>query len=46
MDVGRKNEGGDALMCLTVDAPVPPDVLSNIAEEIGASRLRAITLPA
>jgi D-3-phosphoglycerate dehydrogenase len=46
MDVGRKNEGGDALMCLTVDAPVPPDVLRNIAEEIGASRLRAITLPA
>jgi len=46
MDVGRKNEGGDALMCLTVDAPVPSDVLRNIAEEIGASRLRAITLPA
>jgi D-3-phosphoglycerate dehydrogenase len=46
MDVGRKNEGGDALMCLTVDAPVPPDVLRNVAEEIGASRLRAITLPA
>jgi D-3-phosphoglycerate dehydrogenase len=46
MDVGRRNEGGDALMCLTVDAPVPADVLNNIAEEIGASRLRAITLPA
>jgi D-3-phosphoglycerate dehydrogenase len=45
MDVGRKNEGGEALMCLTVDAPVPPDVLNNVAEEIGASRLRAITLP-
>jgi D-3-phosphoglycerate dehydrogenase / 2-oxoglutarate reductase len=46
MEVGRTDEGGEALMCLTVDAPVPPDVLQNIASEIGASRLRAITLPA
>ena len=27
MDVGRRDEGGEALMCLTVDAPVPPHVL-------------------
>jgi D-3-phosphoglycerate dehydrogenase / 2-oxoglutarate reductase len=46
MDVGRKGERGDALMCLTVDAPVPSHVLSDIASEIGADRLRAITLPA
>ncbi len=45
MEVGRQSEGGVALMCLTVDAPVPPHVLSNVADEIGASRLRAITLP-
>jgi D-3-phosphoglycerate dehydrogenase len=45
MEVGRKSEGGQALMCLTVDAPVPADVLEHIAEEIGADRLRAITLP-
>ena len=32
-------------MCLTVDAPVPPHVLTHIATEIEASRLRAITLP-
>ncbi|MGZ4153957.1 MAG: phosphoglycerate dehydrogenase, partial [Actinomycetota bacterium] len=44
MEVGRTDEGGDALMCLTVDAPVPPHVLEHIAAEIGASRLRAITL--
>ena len=45
MDVGRRDERGEALMCLTVDAPVPPHVLTHIATEIEASRLRAITLP-
>jgi D-3-phosphoglycerate dehydrogenase / 2-oxoglutarate reductase len=45
MEVGRKSEGGQALMCLTVDGPVAADVLQHIAEEIGADRLRAITLP-
>jgi D-3-phosphoglycerate dehydrogenase len=46
MDVGRKDERGEALMCLTVDAPVPPHVLSHIASEIDADLSRAITLPA
>jgi D-3-phosphoglycerate dehydrogenase len=46
MEVGRQSEGGVALMCLTVDVPVPPHVLSHVATEIGASRLRSITLPA
>jgi D-3-phosphoglycerate dehydrogenase len=45
MEVGRKSEGGEALMGLTVDAPIPPDVLAHIGETIGANRLRAITLP-
>jgi D-3-phosphoglycerate dehydrogenase len=45
MEVGRKSEGGDALMGLTVDAPIPSEVLAHIAETIGADRLRAITLP-
>jgi len=45
MEVGRSVEGGDALMCLTVDSPVPAHVLDDIAGEIGAMRLRAITLP-
>ena len=46
MEVGRKVEGGDALMGLAVDAPVPADVLAHVGEEIGALRLRAVTLPA
>jgi D-3-phosphoglycerate dehydrogenase len=45
MDVGRKAEAGDALMCITVDTPVPAEVLESIGETIDASRLRAITLP-
>ena len=45
MEVGRRSEGGEALMGLTVDAPIPPHVLAHIGETIGASRLRAITLP-
>jgi D-3-phosphoglycerate dehydrogenase len=46
MEVGRKSEGGDALMGLTVDASVPSDVLEDVRREIGATRLRAIELPA
>ncbi len=46
MDVGRKAEGEEALMCLTVDSPVPSHVLEHVAEAIDAHRLRAITLPA
>jgi D-3-phosphoglycerate dehydrogenase len=45
MEVGRKSEGGEALMGLTVDAPIPPHVLTHIGRTIGANRLRAITLP-
>ena len=36
MDVGRKAEGGDALMCLTVDTEVPAEVLERVASEIEA----------
>ena len=46
MDVGRLAEGEQALMCLTVDSPVPPDVLDDVGVAIEAIRLRAITLPA
>jgi D-3-phosphoglycerate dehydrogenase len=45
MEVGRRSEGGEALMGLTLDAPVPPQVLEHIGATIGANRLRAITLP-
>jgi D-3-phosphoglycerate dehydrogenase / 2-oxoglutarate reductase len=44
MDVGRKAEGADALMCLTVDSAVPPGVLEAVADAIEAHQLRAITL--
>ena len=43
MDVGRKAEGGDALMCLTVDTEVPSEVLERVAGEIEAHQLRTVT---
>jgi D-3-phosphoglycerate dehydrogenase len=46
MDVGRKAEGGEALMCLTVDTEVPGAVLSEVAATIDAHQLRAVTLRA
>ena len=46
MDVGRQAEGAEALMCLTVDSPVPQPVLEHVAEAIEAHQLRAITLSA
>jgi D-3-phosphoglycerate dehydrogenase len=45
MEVGRRSEGGEALMGLTVDGPIPPHVLEDIGATIGANRLRSITLP-
>jgi D-3-phosphoglycerate dehydrogenase / 2-oxoglutarate reductase len=45
MDVGRKAEGGDALMCLTVDTEIPTDVLEHVGTEIDAHQLRTVTLP-
>ena len=44
MEVGRKAAGGDALMGLTVDSPVPAEVLASIAEAIDAHTIRAVTL--
>jgi D-3-phosphoglycerate dehydrogenase len=44
MDVGRKTEGGDALMCLTVDTEVPSEVLERVAGEIEAHQLRTVTI--
>jgi len=46
MDVGRKVEGGEALMVLTVDTEVPPPVLDDVAAQIEASHIRAVTLQA
>ena len=44
MEVGRKAAGGDALMGLTVDSPVPTDVLRTVAAAIDAHTIRAVTL--
>jgi D-3-phosphoglycerate dehydrogenase / 2-oxoglutarate reductase len=46
MEVGRKAAGGDALMGLTLDSPVPADVLASIADAIDAHTIRAVTLDA
>ncbi len=45
MDVGRKLEEGLALMCLTVDDDVTPEVLEEIATEADATEVRALGFP-
>jgi D-3-phosphoglycerate dehydrogenase len=45
MEVGRKQAGGLALMCLTVDSPIPPDVLLEIETAVGTKNARALVLP-
>jgi len=46
MEVGRRQAGGRALMGLTVDSPIPPDVLGRIESAIGAELARSLVLPA
>jgi D-3-phosphoglycerate dehydrogenase len=36
MRVGRQERGGEALMCLAVDQPIPPEVLEELSEGSGA----------
>jgi D-3-phosphoglycerate dehydrogenase len=36
MQVGRRKQGGEALMALAVDAGIPPGVLERVEREIGA----------
>jgi D-3-phosphoglycerate dehydrogenase len=36
--------GGEALVALTVDSTIPTGVLSDIADEIGATSARAVNL--
>ena len=42
--VSRTAQGGDALMALTVDSPVPEEVLVRIADGIGAHSARHVNL--
>ncbi|MER6217725.1 phosphoglycerate dehydrogenase [Streptomyces sp. NPDC048387] len=44
MQVARAEEGGEALVVLTVDAKVPADVLAAISAEIGAASARTVNL--
>ncbi|MFF2194481.1 phosphoglycerate dehydrogenase [Streptomyces sp. NPDC058157] len=44
MQVARAEEGGEALVVLTVDAEVPVDVLAAISAEIGAASARSVNL--
>ena len=37
MQVGRRTAGGEALMVLTLDSPIPPDVLRDVVAAVGAS---------
>ena len=45
MDVGRPTRGGTALMGLTLDSPVPVDVIERIRADIEAGPARFIVLP-
>ncbi|MCL6636412.1 MAG: phosphoglycerate dehydrogenase [Alicyclobacillus sp.] len=44
MQVGRQGTGGDAVMLLSVDKPVPADVLSEIGRIDGIRTIRSIEL--
>jgi D-3-phosphoglycerate dehydrogenase / 2-oxoglutarate reductase len=44
MQVSRDDVGGHALIVLTVDSPVPADVLSAISTEIGAHTARSVDI--
>jgi len=45
MEVGRKEAGGLALMGLTVDSPIPEDVIARIVQTVGMKSARSIALP-
>jgi D-3-phosphoglycerate dehydrogenase len=45
MEVGRREAGGLAVMGITVDSSIPPDVLAKIEKAIGAQRMRSLVLP-
>jgi D-3-phosphoglycerate dehydrogenase len=45
MEVGRKNQGGSAVMGLTVDTPLPQDVLDKIVRAVDAKHAHFVILP-
>jgi D-3-phosphoglycerate dehydrogenase len=44
MEVGRREVGGLALMGLTVDSPIPPEILDRITSAVGMKSARSIQL--
>ena len=44
MQVGRTQEGGQALMALTVDSVIPKETIDVIAKETGAALVRFVNL--
>ncbi|HEV3474119.1 MAG TPA: ACT domain-containing protein, partial [Actinomycetota bacterium] len=46
MEVGRREAGGLALMGLTVDSPIPPEILDRIVGTVGMKSARSIVLSA
>jgi len=42
--VSRTEQGGDALMVVSVDGPVEPILLEELAESIGAQSARAVVI--
>jgi D-3-phosphoglycerate dehydrogenase / 2-oxoglutarate reductase len=45
MQVSRSAKGGEALVALSVDSEIPAETLSDIADAIGATWARAVSLP-
>jgi D-3-phosphoglycerate dehydrogenase len=43
MDVGRRAQGGEALMVLTVDSDVAQTVLDHVEKDIEASNIRTVS---
>ncbi|HEY1093839.1 MAG TPA: phosphoglycerate dehydrogenase [Glycomyces sp.] len=44
MQVARKAAGGEAVMAMALDAPVPSELLGRIKESVGASGVKSVTL--
>jgi D-3-phosphoglycerate dehydrogenase len=45
MEVGRKSQGGLAVMGLTVDGPLSPEILEEIVKTVGAQHAHFVVLP-
>jgi D-3-phosphoglycerate dehydrogenase len=44
MQVARKAAGGEAVMAMALDAPVPSEVLGRVKDSVGATGAKAVTL--